>query len=446
VNGRNLTLGALAGLAVAGMAAQRGSRKEIEGAWVPLRTGSFSTEDRHVRPYAFREAMQGEVVATLSDGLVIRMDMDRLCNVPTALLYDGDDNVGYVQLARVSGPGDENLKVGECDSDIRLLAKRLKTFGHPSVTYWMVWRSELRSAYMERGLGVKMYEAALRFVHEQFNKPAIFFPEMCMEEGTTSIYAERVWGSLWRRWESEGWAVSSIPLALAGIAGKRGSRAVPLPDNPARDAAFQTLAHGQRGEPEDAMLRLQHAQIAQEYGWLCEHVGDLTHRMSEHGGSYSGGAIEKIVKTLHALQPRSSVLYDADFERDIRRQIASNVAYHAEPERVAQRKPWMVSIQSATEKLATLGRAYADAHEKLRVYNRVQDWARKAAVAVGHQDFERARLYLGMLELEANKGREHWRAVTMEFDPAYDDASISRAPDRRRGVARSPRDRNRNPG
>ena len=224
-------------------------------------------------------------------------------------------------------------------------------------------------------------------------------------------------------------------LAVAGMVAqrRRGSRELTLPDNPARDAAFQALAHGQRGEPEDAMLRLQHAQIAQEYGWLCEHVGDLTHRMSEHRGSYSEGAIEKIVKTLRALQPRSGMFYDADFEREIGRQIASNVAYYAEPEHVAQRKPWMVSIQSATEKLAALGRAYADAHEKLRVYNRVQDWARKAAVAVGHQDFERAKMYLGMLALEASKGREHWRAVTMEFDLAYDGAFGSHAPDRPAG-------------
>ena len=43
----------------------------------------------------------------------------------------------------------------------------------------------------------------------------------------------------------------------------------------------ERLGQEQRGEPESAMNKIQHSQIAQLYGHVAEHVGDLTHRMSE---------------------------------------------------------------------------------------------------------------------------------------------------------------------
>lgn len=178
------------------------------------------TENRHTRPNATRDTVRGDLVATLSDALTIRMDADRTCHAPTALLYDGDVNVGHAQLSHVTGPNDEYLKRDECDDDIRRLAERLARMGHAKVTYWTMWRSELRNAYIGKGFGVDLYEAALRFVHARFGVPAIIFPEMCMDDGTTSVEAEHVWGSLHRRWESEGWAVASIPLQRAP--GRRG--------------------------------------------------------------------------------------------------------------------------------------------------------------------------------------------------------------------------------
>lgn len=224
MNGRALALGSVAVLASWTALSRRDAKALTLGAVTRValddvvgslaRAGSRA-ENRHVRPYAIRDAVHGQLVATLPGTLTIRVDADPACRVPTALLYDGDNNVGYAQLSRVTGPYDENLKRYACDDEIRGLAKHLSRMGHPVVTYWTMWRSELRNTYAGQGLGVDLYEAALRFVHAKFDTPAIIFPEMCMEEGTTSTDAERVWGSLRRRWESQGSAVASIPLAHA---------------------------------------------------------------------------------------------------------------------------------------------------------------------------------------------------------------------------------------
>ena len=224
--------------------------------------------------------------------------------------------------------------------------------------------------------------------------------------------------------------VSLAGLAAAGIARARGSRSLGryrLADEHAsgeRDAAFRRLAEDQRGEPESAMDRLQHAQIAQEYGWLCEHVGDLTHRLAENFSWYGGGAVkEKVDKTRRALRNVT------EFERHLQQQVENNVRYSAEPENIARRKPWMVSVEAAHAKLTSLGRAYADAHAALRVYNRVQAAARSAAVAVGHQDFDRAKAYLWQVEEALAKGHEHWIDTAVAYDPGYDEpATLSGRP------------------
>lgn len=206
-------------------------------------------------------------------------------------------------------------------------------------------------------------------------------------------------------------------LARAALARRLGMRgaAVPCGCTPAeRDALFEGLARLQRGEPERAMLRLQHAQIAQEYGWVAEHVGDLTNRMAQRYSWFEGMAgavLEKVRKTLRALR-------HPGFEAEIGRQIRSNIAYNAEhhPE-----KPWFSTEEEARAELARLGKAYAAAHRKLPVYNDVQRWARAAAIAVGEMNFLDARLYLGFLEEELlEKGEDNWAKVAGRCDPDYE--------------------------
>ena len=68
---------------------------------------------------------------------------------------------------------------------------------------------------------------------------------------------------------------------------------------------FNELAQAQRGEPENAMLRCQmHPLGGGVHTLALEHVGDLTHRMSENfaflQGQY-GNVKEKVDKTLNWL-------------------------------------------------------------------------------------------------------------------------------------------------
>jgi GNAT superfamily N-acetyltransferase len=126
---------------------------------------------------------------------------------PRAVVYVDGKEVGYAQLTRIQGLNDPDNPVWECEHEIRTLRQRVG----PS-TLWVMWRAYLDDEHQNKGYGVAMYEALLRGMHAQYNKPAIIFPEECVDGGRTSNAAMRVWASLSRRWESEGRAVASIPL------------------------------------------------------------------------------------------------------------------------------------------------------------------------------------------------------------------------------------------
>jgi GNAT superfamily N-acetyltransferase len=126
---------------------------------------------------------------------------------PRAVVYVDGKEVGYAQLTRIQGLNDPDNPVWECEHEIRTLRQRVG----PS-TLWVMWRAYLDDEHQNKGYGVAMYEALLRGMHAQYNKPAIIFPEECVDGGRTSNAAMRVWSSLSRRWKSEGRAVASIPL------------------------------------------------------------------------------------------------------------------------------------------------------------------------------------------------------------------------------------------
>ncbi len=176
-----------------------------------------------------------------------------------------------------------------------------------------------------------------------------------------------------------------------------------------RDAAFDTLADAQRGAPEVAMRRLQGAQISQLYGWVCEHTGDISHRMSQTYSFFKGGyqwVDEKVAKVLRSLR------HPYGFRREAFEQIKSNHALH-----VREGNPKWASVEDAIQRLEALGKAYADEHRKLPVFNEVQMLARDAAIAMGEMDFEEAQRLLEELESYLARGREAWAVKAGEYDP-----------------------------
>lgn len=52
--------------------------------------------------------------------------------------------------------------------------------------------------------------------------------------------------------------------------------------------AFINLSQAQRNRPESAMLKIGRAS-AGVWSWLIEHIGDLTHRMTENPAWFQGG-------------------------------------------------------------------------------------------------------------------------------------------------------------
>lgn len=180
--------------------------------------------------------------------------------------------------------------------------------------------------------------------------------------------------------------------------------------------AFQRLADQQRGEPERAMYR-----VLRNYGggplWIVEHVGDLIHRMSQdHAYDADAGWFdvrEKIDKSLRTLQHRYG------FRRELAESIASNACFRAAPEQERDRphehgESCAPIIAAYKQKLDEALRDYADAHRALPVYNRPQQLAQEAAVALGEQRYEAAEVALLLLQTLASR-RDQWAAAASAY-------------------------------
>lgn len=174
---------------------------------------------------------------------------------------------------------------------------------------------------------------------------------------------------------------------------------------------FNELANAQRGEPEEAGARIQDAQISQIYGETAEHVGDLTHRMSQRVNFFRGGyewVREKVEKTLRWLTNPYG------FKREVLEQIGRNFNYHSERGDLSEH--FGSSPEEALANLKRLGQDYADEHAKLTVYNDVQMIARGAAMAVGEWRFADAVKLLQLLQRVLKKGEEAWEHEAMKVE------------------------------
>ena len=149
------------------------------------------------------------------------------------------------------------------------------------------------------------------------------------------------------------------------------------------DAAFR-----QRGKPETAAIQGVQGAHSGLYGFLAEHIGDMSHRMgmpfssqSPHGGEYERHyPLEKLRKT------QRTINHPYGFEREHGEQITENVDYQQ-----ADRAEY-------TQKLDTAGEADSQAHEALPVYNAPMAKARDTAVHLGRQQFNDVRAGLSKIE------------------------------------------------
>lgn len=140
-------------------------------------------------------------------------------------------------------------------------------------------------------------------------------------------------------------------------------------------------ARHQRGRPEQAMNDLQRAAGGGVYPTAVEHVGDITHRMNEHGGRLGAELVAPKVQRM-----RSTLNHPYGFEREMQEQMSDNARYKEVP------------VDELTGTVRNLGQNYADEHRRTPVYNYPSEVARDASVSLGEQRFDATRRSLGVLQ------------------------------------------------
>ena len=184
------------------------------------------------------------------------------------------------------------------------------------------------------------------------------------------------------------------------------------------EARFTELAQNQRGMPEGRMKEVKETLKAGDVGLgiVVESVGDLTHRMSVEFTELNGQhntVRDKINEALKELQGVSTAEQTTSEEPSFE-QKHEEVLQKSYEGRVLNEGYNRTFEEYRTEVDQSLS-DYADEHSKLEVYNRPQYLAREAAVAVGRQDFDRARYMLNQLKSLADNPSQYAVAVGQDF-------------------------------
>jgi hypothetical protein len=170
-------------------------------------------------------------------------------------------------------------------------------------------------------------------------------------------------------------------------------------------SAFEALGFAQRGAPEKAMIACQHYLGGGELNYVIEHVGDLTHRMTQMslGADVNQEQVsDKVGKTLRALKSPYG------FQREVDGSIKSTAEYNG------------VDESDYRDGLKPLLDKYAEEHAKLPVYNEAQELARDAAVALGRQQWRTATAKLEALDKIANGTPEEWSKAAYAYKAGKD--------------------------
>jgi len=173
--------------------------------------------------------------------------------------------------------------------------------------------------------------------------------------------------------------------------------------------AFKGLAEAQRGKPERATMKVQEAMGGGVVNPLVEHVGDLTHRlteMSHYGLAGQPYVQEKVERAIRYLSSQYG------FAKEMTENIKSNASYYK------------TTPQELRQKIYAAMKEYADAHKELPVYNETQFLAREAAVAVGERRWDDALSLLKKLDGIAKLDAQEYHEKAFEYRVSEDGAVI----------------------
>lgn len=178
-------------------------------------------------------------------------------------------------------------------------------------------------------------------------------------------------------------------------------------DGDAREAtraAFAGLARAQRGLPEAMAVSMRANpglfNATGAFTYLAEHVGDLTHRLTEGGGEWCGFGCstvwEKVSRALRYFRNGHGLA------REMETNLRNNHTCREEDGRTT------LTLAEFTAEFAKGAKRYADAHAALPVWNEAQWHAREAAVALGRHDHRELKRHLEALEARLLLGRDSW--------------------------------------
>lgn len=161
--------------------------------------------------------------------------------------------------------------------------------------------------------------------------------------------------------------------------------------------AFHELGSMQRGKPEQIMVSIQHTMGGGVLNPVVEHAGDLIHRITHQVGYGHVGYSETVEKVERIYKYLSS---GYGFEREMRENIRNN---SQDPEQLK-------------EKLDRMLYQYAKAHEALPAYNDLHLKCKKATVAIGHQNWNKAQSVIFDIKMLTWEGKEKFAEAALEYE------------------------------
>ncbi len=144
---------------------------------------------------------------------------------------------------------------------------------------------------------------------------------------------------------------------------------------------MSAVANMQRSGPESTMLRAQREIGSGLFSGSMEHIGDLSHRINEHGGKLGAEfVVPKVTSQLtHLTRPYG-------YKREMLEQIESNIKFGAETPNLSRVKEFG-SPSADLSRVKEVGREYAESHVDIPPINAPTAAARHAAISLGHMRF-----------------------------------------------------------
>ena len=180
--------------------------------------------------------------------------------------------------------------------------------------------------------------------------------------------------------------VKGVKKGLSGLS--FGPKGVPSKLSPKALEAFENVSNTQRYAPEIAMSKIQSSGTVPELFGVVEHIGDLTHVLTNEApyGNFRRDRVRsKIAGQL-------GVLENPNLKYFIEKGHKSLSTFNKAEKGISE------SVDTIRKRYHKLMQKYADEHRKIPVFNRPQKLARDAAVAIGERRFKEAAKLLRNLD------------------------------------------------